>query len=46
MEHLASILWLISWPVLIFATYKLSLLGLKILNKNLKKDTSHSETQE
>jgi len=39
MEHLASILWLISWPVLIFVTYKLARYGLKVMDKNLEKDT-------
>lgn len=38
MEHLASVLWLLSWPVLIIVTYKLSLYGLKILQKNLKEE--------
>jgi hypothetical protein len=34
MEHLASILWLVSLPVLIYASYLVSLFALKIFNKN------------
>jgi len=34
MEHLASILWLVSLPVLIYLSYKVSLFALKIFNKN------------
>jgi len=29
MDHLSSILWLISWPVLIFVTYKVTLMVVK-----------------
>ncbi len=36
MKHIASIIWLISWPVLIYATYWVSLIALKMLDKELK----------
>jgi len=38
MEHLASIIWLFSWPVLIFITYKLSVYALKLFNNNIEKE--------
>lgn len=37
MEYISEILHLIAWPVLIFASYKLSLLALKVFDKNIKK---------
>jgi len=38
MEHLASILWLVSLPVLIFITYKAAVFALKIYKKNAKEE--------
>jgi hypothetical protein len=35
MTHLPSILWLISWPVLIYVTYLVSVFALKKLESNL-----------
>lgn len=35
MTHLPSILWLISWPVLIYITYRVSLFALKKLESSL-----------
>ncbi|MDD2197912.1 MAG: hypothetical protein PHE03_13825 [Bacteroidales bacterium] len=37
MKHLISIIWLISWPVLIYATYWVSQIALRMLDKELKK---------
>lgn len=37
MEYLSEILHIIAWPVLIFASYKLSLLALKVFDKNIEK---------
>lgn len=42
MKHITSIIWLISWPVLIYATYWASLVALRMLDKELKE----SEPQE
>ncbi|MDY0199067.1 MAG: hypothetical protein RBR68_14775 [Tenuifilaceae bacterium] len=42
MKHITSIIWLISWPVLIYATYWACLIALRMLDKQLKE----SETQE
>jgi len=39
MTHLPSILWLLTWPLLIFATYKAALYALIIFQK-------HNETTE
>lgn len=33
MKHLAQILWLLSWPVLIYVSYRLVLLALKLYEK-------------
>lgn len=38
MIHLSSILWFLSWPLVIFLTYRLTLLALKLFQKNLKND--------
>ncbi|SKB34768.1 hypothetical protein SAMN03080601_00283 [Alkalitalea saponilacus] len=38
MEHLTQILWLASFPVLIYVGYKLSLYALKLFHKNYEKD--------
>ncbi|MDY0200104.1 MAG: hypothetical protein RBR40_03860 [Tenuifilaceae bacterium] len=37
MKHIASILWFISWPVLIYATYWVSQIALRMLDNELKK---------
>lgn len=37
MEYLYEILHLVAWPILIFVSYKLSLLALKVFDKNLEK---------
>lgn len=37
MEYLKEIISLALWPVLIYLSYKLSLLALKIFHKNLEK---------
>ncbi len=37
MEHIASIIWLLSLPVIIFIVYKASKIGLKIFENNNKK---------
>ncbi len=34
MKHLPSILWLISWPLLIYITYKGSQYFIKLFEKN------------
>lgn len=36
-EHINSIIWYFSWPILIFISYRIVLAMLKIFNKNLKK---------
>ena len=38
MEHLESIIWLISWPILVFASYFLANYGIKKFNTNKKMD--------
>lgn len=38
MIHLSSILWLLSWPLVIFLTYRLTLLALKLFEKNMEGD--------
>ncbi len=38
MEHIASIIWLFTWPALIFASYFLAKYGLKKLEQNHKKE--------
>lgn len=35
MKHIISIVWLISWPLLIYVTYRLTLLAVKFFEKNL-----------
>jgi hypothetical protein len=35
MKHLISIIWLISWPVLIYVNYRVTLVALKMFEKNL-----------
>lgn len=35
MKHLISIIWLISWPVLIYVTYRAVLLAIKMFEGNL-----------
>ena len=37
MNHIPSIIWLISWPVLIYVTYKASVFALKLLDKEIGK---------
>lgn len=37
MNYLNEILYLIAWPILIFVTYKLSLLALKLFEKSFKR---------
>jgi hypothetical protein len=34
MEHLSSILWLLSWPVLIYVSYKLCAFTVKVFERN------------
>ncbi len=34
MKHIASILWLISFPVMIYLVYRACLIALKIFNRN------------
>ncbi|MDD3893235.1 MAG: hypothetical protein PHE03_13135 [Bacteroidales bacterium] len=43
MKHIASIIWLISWPVLIYATYWVSQIALRMLEKELKKGESQEQ---
>lgn len=38
MEHLASIIWLFTWPALVFASYFLAKFGLKKLSENQNKN--------
>jgi hypothetical protein len=38
MTHLTSIIWLISWPILIYATYIASIYALKMLHKALEEE--------
>lgn len=38
MIYLTEILWLISWPVLIWVSYKLSVFAVKKLDDQLAKD--------
>lgn len=38
MEHLTSILWLLSWPVLIYVAYRASVFAIKIFENNLTED--------
>jgi hypothetical protein len=33
MQHIVSILWLVSWPILIIVSYKLIVYFLKIMEK-------------
>lgn len=35
MKHIASIIWFLSWPVLIYVTYRVCIIALKMLEKNL-----------
>jgi hypothetical protein len=39
MEHLTQILWLASWPFLIYLTYKLGRIAISIFEKNHKKQS-------
>jgi hypothetical protein len=34
MEYLGSILWLFSWPILIYVTYKICVFTVKLFEKN------------
>ncbi len=36
MKHLPSILWFLSWPLVIYLTYRLTILALRIFEKNAK----------
>ena len=38
MTHIISIVWLISWPVLIYVTYRASLYALKMLEGELTEE--------
>ncbi len=38
MNHIPSILWLISWPVLIYITYRASLFALKLFEKSVSEE--------
>ncbi|MFO7998732.1 MAG: hypothetical protein R6U86_07095 [Bacteroidales bacterium] len=38
MEHLSSILWLASWPLVVWLSYKVSVFMLKVFEKNLPED--------
>lgn len=33
MKHLTQILWLLSWPVLVYVSYRLVLIALKLYEK-------------
>ncbi|MDX9847170.1 MAG: hypothetical protein RBT74_09330 [Tenuifilaceae bacterium] len=38
MNHISSILWLLSWPLLIYITYRASLFALKLFEKSLPEE--------
>jgi hypothetical protein len=39
MEHLKSIVWLLSWPALIYVTYRACLIALKMLDRSLAEES-------
>ena len=43
MNHIPSIIWLISWPVLIYVTYKASVFALKLLDKEIGKSGEEND---
>ena len=38
MQHIVSILWLVSWPILILVSYKLIVYFLKMMEKSKEKE--------
>ncbi|MDX9943056.1 MAG: hypothetical protein RBS53_12650 [Bacteroidales bacterium] len=38
MTHLSSILWLLTWPVLIYVGYRLSVYMVKVFERNNSQD--------
>jgi hypothetical protein len=45
MKHVASLFWLISWPVLVYVTYRVSLYALKLFEKNMEKSHEQGEAE-
>lgn len=43
MKHLISIIWLVSWPVLIYVTYRVTLVAIKMFEGNLTADDKLEE---
>jgi len=42
MNYMASVIWLLTWPILVFASYLLILVFLNQFNKRLPKDETHT----
>ncbi len=45
MEHLSSILWLLTWPLLIYASYRLSVYMVRVFERNIPEDQRTSKTR-